>query len=77
MGFKWLVLLVLLVTSTIHSAPAKPAATGEVKICSKGAGLGNCTKPQGIAADTETGAVYVAGRDPGRLERIMPRGGAR
>src|ERR1700742_2135800 len=74
MGFKWLVLLVLLVTSTIHSAPAKPAATGEVKICSKGAGLGNCTKPQGIAADTETGAVYVADSGNHRIDAFESDG---
>jgi hypothetical protein len=75
MGFKWLALLVLLVTSTIHGASTEPAARGEVKICSKGAGLGDCTQPQGIAVDTETGAVYVADSGNNRIDAFESDGG--
>jgi hypothetical protein len=75
MGFKWLALLILLVTSTIHGASTGPAATGEVRICSKGTGLGDCTKPQGIATDTETGAVYVADSGNNRIDAFDSDGG--
>ena len=51
MDFKWLALLILLVASTVHAVSTEPAARGEVKICSKGARLGDCTKTQGIATD--------------------------
>jgi hypothetical protein len=75
MGFKWLALLVLLVTSTIHGASTEPAARGEVEICSKGAELGDCTEPQGIAVDHETGAVYVADSGNHRIDAFESDGG--
>ena len=75
MGFKWLVLLVLLVTSTIHGTSTEPTATGKAKICSEGARLGDCTEPQGIAVDTETGAVYVADSGNHRIDAFESDGG--
>jgi DNA-binding beta-propeller fold protein YncE len=34
-------------------------------------------QPNSVAVDPRTGAVFVAGRDAGRLERISPHGGGR
>jgi DNA-binding beta-propeller fold protein YncE len=34
-------------------------------------------QPNSAAVDARTGAVFVAGRDAGRIERIVPRGGPR
>jgi DNA-binding beta-propeller fold protein YncE len=34
-------------------------------------------QPNSVAVDPRSGAVFVAGRDKGRLERIAPRGGKR
>ena len=68
MDSKWLALLILLVISAVHGASTEPAATGKVEICLKGTGPGDCTEPQGIATDTETGAVYVADSGNHRID---------
>jgi len=75
MGFKWLAFLVLLVASSIHGGSTEHAPTGAVRICSKGAGLGDCTEPQGIAVDTESGAVYVADSGNHRIDAFESDGG--
>lgn len=75
MDFKWPALLALIVIATIHGSATKSATTGEVEICSRGSGLGDCTKPQGIAADTETGAVYVADSGNHRIDAFESDGG--
>ena len=75
MDLKWLALLVLVVISAIHGASPGPAATGPLEICAKGTGPGDCTEPQGIAADTETGAVYVADSGNNRIDAFESDGG--
>jgi hypothetical protein len=75
MDLKWLALLIVLVIAAIHAPSAEPTATGEVEICSRGAGLGECTKPQGIAVDTETGAVFVADSGNHRIDAFESDGG--
>ncbi len=74
MGFQWLALLLLLVTSSLHGTSTEPAAKGAVAICSKGTELGDCTEPQGIAADTETGAAYVADSGNDRIDAFKSDG---
>jgi len=75
MDSKWLALLILLVISAIHGASSEPVATSELEICSKGTGPGDCTQPQGIAVDTESGAVYVADSGNHRIDAFESDGG--
>jgi len=75
MDSKWLALLILLVISAVHGASTEPAATGKVEICLQGTGPGDCTEPQGIATDTETGAVYVADSGNHRIDAFDSDGG--
>src|ERR1700759_1712102 len=83
MGVKLLALLLLLATSLLHfgsghsatTAASAPATPGGIAICSKGSGAGDCTKPQGIAVDTETGAVYVADSGNDRIDAFESTGG--
>jgi sugar lactone lactonase YvrE len=79
MGLKLLVLLVLLAASALRggsseTASTEPAPSGEVAICSKGKGVGDCTAPQGIAVDTDSGAVYVADSGNGRVDSFAADG---
>ena len=75
MDFRWLALLLVLVTSAIHGGSTEPATTGPLEICSKGTGPSDCTEPQGIAADTETGTVYVADSGNHRIDAFESDGG--
>jgi hypothetical protein len=76
MDFRWLALLALLAISAFQGTSTEPAARSEIEICSRGAGLGDCTKPQGIAVDTETGAVYVADSGNHRIDSFESDGGS-
>ena len=47
-------------------APAAPAAAAS--LCGEGSGAGQCSEPQGLAVDTETGRTYVADEGNDRVD---------
>ena len=46
-----------------------PAASGSAaSLCSEGSAMGQCSQPQGLAVDTETGRTYVADEGNDRID---------
>jgi hypothetical protein len=62
---------VALACSTCVSAPA---ARADLSFCSSGPGAGQCSDPEGLASDSETGRVYVADRENHRVDVFESNG---
>src|SRR4051812_36672180 len=45
-----------------------PAASADLNICTPGTAAGKCESPQGVAADNETGRLYVADFGNNRID---------
>jgi NHL repeat len=45
-----------------------PTASAELSICTPGTAAGQCSSPQGVATDFETGRLYVADRGNNRID---------
>ncbi|HEX4669533.1 MAG TPA: hypothetical protein VH275_06120, partial [Solirubrobacterales bacterium] len=45
-----------------------PAASADLNICTPGSAAGKCESPQGVAADNETGRLYVADSANNRID---------
>ncbi len=51
-----------------------PAASAKTTLCAAGTGAGQCIKPEGLAADTETGHIYVVDKGNNRIDVFQPDG---
>jgi NHL repeat len=52
----------------LFSLAQAPTASAELGICTPGTAAGQCSSPQGVAVDTETGRLYVADQGNNRID---------
>ncbi len=60
--------LVALAGACLLLGAGAPGASADLSFCPPGTGAGHCENPEGVAADFETGRVYVADKGNDRIE---------
>ncbi len=66
------VLATLLATVALLATAASAGA--DSTLCSPGAGAGQCSNPQGVATDSETGRIFLADRNNNRIDVFEANG---